>query len=134
VLPGAQKRGEQNRRELAAVVTEIDLRFRRHVFRRFDVLLSSCHFILHRRYCILFCGKDVHLVNICLIAAKKSVTRPGSDHRACQWWSRTAAGIMHLPQAHNRDHEILTAPLSCKIVHACAFTNNTVAPYGRCAG
>lgn len=90
-------------------------------------------------HCILFCGKEAHIENICLIAAspparprrnllleRKSPDRLVNGGQEPQRTLCTCRTVRH-----NRDHEILTSPRPplavrhpFEIMHACAPINS----------
>lgn len=142
-----KKRGEGNRRELAAVATGIDLRFCRHVFRK-SAGASHCRSFcppLHI-HCIPFCGKGAHVANICLIAAsapaKKSVTRAKIVGIGLSMEAENRNGHYAPAERRNQHHEILNlAPTASRrstplrnSARVCTHQQCIVAPYGRCAG
>lgn len=102
-----KKRGEQNRRELAAVATGIDLRFRRHVFRDEHWCLSLPWLLPSLPPLYSFLRKRSSLiVNICLIAAapprrnlllETKIARPSGSAGPCQWRPRNGRNGHYAP-------------------------------------
>lgn len=118
------KRGEQNRHELAAVATGIDLRFRRHVFRRpFSLVVPShcllpwwllpspyslpplCSFLRKRS------PRSEHMPNRRLVGRPRRNLLPGrkSPRGLSMEGPGNRGGILCTCRPRNRDHEILTS-------------------------